>query len=486
MNKFITNITGPLTKKKVIWSIVLLAVVAIGIYIATSKTGETTQTTAVVRRGEFIKEVSVSGKVTASETVDLTFADTGRVANIAVVVGDKVKKGQRLANLSTEALLADLASAEAKLAQIRAQNQNTATNVEKVRKEQDTLVASAYSSLLSNDLVSVPVSNRDTTITPPTITGRYSGTTEGVLKFSIRRDFTAAETWVVRTFGLERSPEIDILDDEPTPLGTQGLYVTFPDTLSNYSNTDWTVSIPNTKSSTYLTKYNEYQEALRTRDREIAQAEAELVAGAQGASVSQTEIASAQAEVARVRAEINERTIYAPFDGVVTAVDAKLGGIASANEKAISLMSSSQLQVESYVPEIHVPFVKVGAVGTITLDAYGEDKTFTVWVLSLDPAETIRDGVPTYRAKIEFDAPDERIRSGMTANVVITSERKPDVLMIPQGAVTTKDNAKVVTVLEGEITREQIVTVGGISSYGEIEILSGLSEGDVVLVPTSN
>lgn len=484
MKNYLSKFTGQITKKKIILTGVAVIVILIVGYAVFSKSSNGDQTTLTVTRGEFVKEVSVSGKVVASDTVDLSFAETGRVANIAVAVGDKVTRGQRLANLSTDTLFSELAAAEASLAQTRAQNQNTETNLDKVKKEQDTLVASAYANLLSNDLVAVPVSN-NTSATPPTITGRYNGGTEGMYKLLVAKDLTSSSRWKISTFGIEKTRDIEVLNDEATQLGTHGLFVSFPAEMAAYSNTDWTVSIPNTRSSTYLSVYNAYQEALRTRDRQVSSAESELVSGGAGSSVSQAEIANAEAEVARVRAQINERTIYAPFTGVITAVDAKLGGVASANTAAISMISADNLQIESYVPEIHIPFIKVGDTAQVTLDAYGADVLFVATVVSIDPAETIRDGVSTYRAKLEFSTPDERIKSGMTANVVVTSERKPDVLLVPQGAITTRGGQKFVTVKNGEATNEIEIAVGGISSFGEVEVLSGLNEGDVVVVPVT-
>ena len=127
-----------------------------------------------------------------------------------------------------------------------------------------------------------------------------------------------------------------------------------------------------------------------------------------------------------------------------------------------------------------MPFVKLGDPAVITLDAYGEEVHFSAKVVSLDPAETIRDGVSTYRAILEFTTPDERVKSGMTANVTITAEKKQGIISIPQNIIINRDGQKFVLVKEGEAKEKRVVTVGNISSFGEIEILSGLSAGDIV------
>jgi len=472
-------------KKPVLYAVVIASIVLIVGFLMFGKNSNGDEGTMVVSRGDFIKEVSVSGKVVASENVDLSFSETGKVTNISAKVGDQVTVGQTLAQLNIGTLLSDLQAARANLAQRRAESQNTQVNLNEVRKEQDTLVANAYQKLLSNDLVAVPNSSANTAEIP-VITGLYDGS-EGRYKVIVRRKAQSSQRdYEISTFDLENNRDVEILDDEATPLGTRGLYISFPDNLDEYNDTIWYVTIPNTKSATYLSVYQDYQEALRTRDREIANAGAELTESNSGLTVSQAEVQSAEAEVSRVLAQISERTITAPFSGIITSVDAKVGGIASANEPALSMISADNLQIESYVPEIHVQFVKLGDEARITLDAYGPEVAFLATVVSLDPAETIRDGVSTYRAKLEFTQKDDRVRSGMTANVVITSEKKENVITIPQGAVTTRNGEKFVFIKKDEKKVEQLVTTGSISSYGEIEIVTGLQDGDVVVVSNSN
>jgi multidrug efflux pump subunit AcrA (membrane-fusion protein) len=70
----------------------------------------------------------------------------------------------------------------------------------------------------------------------------------------------------------------------------------------------------------------------------------------------------------------------------------------------------------------------------------------------------------------------------MTANVIITTDKRENILSVPQGIVTEKDSKKFVTVVRGNTETVTEVTTGSISSTGQTEILSGLSAGDVVLL----
>ncbi len=465
-------------RRPVVTGIAVVAVLAIGFLIFGHSSNGKEQTVAVTR-GAFVQQVSVSGKVVAAQEVDLAFPETGRVESITAKVGDMVYAGQPLASLSMGTLLSDLRSAQANLALRKAEAGNAVTNVTKVKAEQEAQVQSAYAKLLSSSLTAVPRSSTYT-VEAPTISGLYTGA-EGTYEVRIERGVNADQYRLI-TFNLERTPEIDILKNQATPVGTRGLYISFSNDMGAYVGTTWLIQIPNVRAAVYAANYHAYQEALQTRDRIVAQAEAELNSTS-GTAVLDAQIAQAEAEVARINASINERILRAPFAGVVTMVDIKNGGVASLNTPAISLMAADTLQVESYIPEIHVSLIERNDAAVVTLDAYGTEVPFTANVVSIDPAETVRDGVSTYRTILAFPQKDGRIKAGMTANVLITTEEKDDVLSVPQGVVTSKNGKRLVQVKEGEETVSREVTVGGVSSVGNIEIRSGLSEGEQVVVP---
>ena len=118
----------------------------------------------------------------------------------------------------------------------------------------------------------------------------------------------------------------------------------------------------------------------------------------------------------------------------------------------------------------------------VLLDAYGADVVFPGTVVSIDPGETMRDGISTYRAVLAFTEQDSRIKSGMTANITITTERKSDVISVPQGVVTNRNGIKYVSLKKGDSLEEREVTTGMVSSLGYVEIISGLSRGDEVVL----
>jgi RND family efflux transporter MFP subunit len=103
-------------KKKIIWIIVILAVVIGGIFYFRSRKPKTTYTTETVNRVDLKQTVSVTGKVMAPEQTDLAFKISGQVKDIFVDVGDKVEKGQKVATIDEGTLFQSLRQAREEVA----------------------------------------------------------------------------------------------------------------------------------------------------------------------------------------------------------------------------------------------------------------------------------------------------------------------------------------------------------------------------------
>jgi len=163
-------------------------------------------------------------------------------------------------------------------------------------------------------------------------------------------------------------------------------------------------------------------------------------------------------------------------------MDAKVGEIISPTTPLISMQSDGVFQIETYVPEVSIAQVAVGNPATTTLDAYGSAIEFLATVVAVDPAETVKDGVPTYKTTLSFLAADPRIRSGMTANVVMETGVLHSAVVIPAGAIGTKNGATYVSVLARGAVVSRAVTTGPSPALGQAHVLSGLTAGDVILL----
>ena len=212
----------------------------------------------------------------------------------------------------------------------------------------------------------------------------------------------------------------------------------------------------------------------------IERIEKETTSGQMQAQKSRIDQAQAQAQ--NIKAQIGKTIIRSPISGIVTRRNGDASEIASANSPILTIMSGSSFEISANISEIDIAKIKLGDLARVTLDAYRDGDLFIAKVVKIDPTETIIEGVPTYKVTFQFTQKDNRVKSGMTANIDVQSAKKDDVITIPQRAVITRDNKKIVRLLVSEIEKEIEVTTGLRGSDGKIEIISGVSEGDKIIL----
>lgn len=239
------------------------------------------------------------------------------------------------------------------------------------------------------------------------------------------------------------------------------------------------------------------KEQINAQAARVDQAKAML--NSQRASINQ-----AYANVQYYQAQIEKTIIRSPIAGVVTKMEAKPGEIVLPSSTTfeiqvplVSVISEGDFEIKVSIPEVDINKVKVGDVARVTLDAYSSDDVFSAVVAAIDPAETVIDGLSTYKTTLLFTEVDDRIKSGMTTNVDIITAQKDDVVIIPQRAVITKEGKKIVRILKDkpdpknpkktieELIEVEVVT-GLRGSAGEIEITEGVNEGDKVVTAIIN
>jgi HlyD family secretion protein len=256
-----------------------------------------------------------------------------------------------------------------------------------------------------------------------------------------------------------------------------------PDTTVTAS----TLSSYGTTLASARTSANSASTELSTDRATLVSAKATLALKEAGATAeairaSEATVAAAQADVEQAISALVKTRVVAPFTGIVTRMDAKVGEIISPTESLIGMQSDGVFQVETYIPEVAITRIMVGNPATTTLDAYGSATTFGATVVSIDPAETIKDGVPAYKTMLTFKEADARVRSGMTANVIIETGLLKDAIVIPAGAVGIKGGKPYVSVVRDEEVEERFVMTGIAPSLGQVHILSGLVSGETILL----
>ena len=502
---------------------VLIAVVAVGVlgYSFFSKGDGAQQQTYVVQRGDFLQQVSVSGKVVAAQDVELGFSQSGRVTYVRGKVGDRVAAGALVAEIENSDLRANVSQKQAVVASQQAKldslkqgtrpediavaesavsgaetaleqaNQAVVNAISDAYAKSDDAIHNQLDQFISNPRSMNPQLTFTTTATQLainipskriTIEKTLSDWQSSISLLTASSNLSGAASQAQKNLGTVA----DMLSDAGAALAQA-----VPSAAISQSTISAYTSDIATARSTINASVIAINTALTTQKAAVASLDsarknlALKAAGSTSADIAAqaAQVQAAQADLENAQAQLAKTRITAPFAGVISMMDAKVGKIISPNVAEITLIGNGAFQIESYIPEINIAMIKVGDTAIVTLDAYGTEVPFEAEVVSIDPAETIKDGVSTYRAVLQFAAHDSRIKSGMTASVVITTQKKSGVIAIPQGFVFERDGAKYVTVRSGEATTDRQVATGDVSSIGHVEILSGINEGETVVAP---
>ncbi len=515
---FMHRILNFLKNKKYVCGAIALALVIGGIFVF--KNNKVANDTLIVHSADFVNQVSVSGKVVASDDVSLGFSQGGRIASVRFKVGDIVTDGTLLASVENGDLRADLTQKEAALEKVQADLKSLQIGT---RPEQIAITESALASAetafgqagqgvvnsindaytKSDDAIKNKIDQffRNPLSNDPYI--RLS-VDDNLLISSVNQERKAVgltlASWEKSVLEMNSGTNLDKYISEAEKNMNQ--LKTFLAKVSLITNDpEVTYDGNNTIPSTWKTDTSTARLAVDTAVSSLASAvtsyrsaESDLITKQNNLKLEQAgstqeeldaktaEIKGAEASVLSAKANLQKTLIVAPFDGIITKIDAKIGEVASANVSVVEMMSVGTFQIESYVPEINIALIKLGNDADVTLDAYGESVLFKAKVVSIDPAETIRDGVSTYKIKLQFSEKDERIKSGMTANVSITVFNKPGVIAIPGGIVFEKEGKKFVQVKVDEVVEDKEVILGSVSALGKVEVVSGLVDGDMVIL----
>lgn len=185
--------------------------------------------------------------------------------------------------------------------------------------------------------------------------------------------------------------------------------------------------------------------------------------------------------------------IYAPISGKVSGLSLQEGSIvnsnttssgSSASTKIANIKTNALPMITVNLTEIDAPQVTIGNKASITFDAL-KDKTFTGKVISIDTVGIVSSGVTIYPTVILLDTSIDELFSNMSANANIITQSKSDVLIAPSSAIQIQNGQSNVRILQsGKVSSVDIVT--GLASSSQTEIVSGLKEGDIVVVGTIN
>jgi len=188
---------------------------------------------------------------------------------------------------------------------------------------------------------------------------------------------------------------------------------------------------------------------------------------------NELQLTNLENQLANRRLELRKMTIRMPLDGTVSRVDARPGAIISANTPLAMLISANRT-VEGRISEENFAGIRVGQRASVRLLGYGTDQ-FNAEVSTVLPAadaETQR-----YMVYLNLEIEKEKLVPGLTGEVSIITAERSNTVIVPRRALIGNR----VLVLEGNVVRLRTVE-RGYESFNEVEILSGVQEGDLVVV----
>ncbi|MFY9907250.1 MAG: efflux RND transporter periplasmic adaptor subunit [Terriglobales bacterium] len=356
---------------------------------------------AKVEKGDLAKSVVATGKITPITEVEVKSKASGIVKKLYVDYGDRVKKGQLLAELDRDEIQARVDQARAQLEASTASLNGTRADLERAKVDAE-----------SPD---VPL-----------------------LKRAYERADGMAKDGVVSASALD-------------------------DAEKNYKMA--------------LNKQNVAKAQLLVLQAKIGQAQGQL--------------AQDRANLKQLEEQLGYTTIESPLDGIVLSRDVEIGDavssilvLGSTATLVMTLGDTSEVYVKGKVDESDIGKVYLGQPARIKVESF-KDKTFTGKVTKISPMGVEKDNVTTFEVRVSINNPGGELKAMMTANAEIILEEHKGVLQIPEGSIIyDKDKKASVEVPDPKAKdgKRKLAVNIGISNGAKTELLSGLKEGDQVVL----
>jgi len=392
-------------RKLMIWGGVGLGIVlliAIGVFAATrGGTKIDPSKLAKVEKGDLAKSVVATGKVTPITKVEVKSKASGIVKKLLVDYGDRVKKGQLLAQLDKIEIEAQVEQSKAALEAAQANLKSSQADFERAKVDAE-------------------------------------GPDVPLLKRAYDRAENMAKDGVVSTSALE-------------------------DSQKNYEMA--------------LNKQNVSKAQVTVLKAKIAQ--------------SQANVAQDQANLKQLEEQLSYTDIISPIDGIVLSRDVQMGDavssilvLGSSATLVMTLGDTSEVYVKGKVDESDIGKVYLGQRARIKVESF-KDKTFDGKVTKISPMGVEKDNVTTFEVRVSIQNPGGELKAEMTANAEIILDEHKNVLQIPEGAILyDKDKKASVEIPDpkGKEGKNKVAVNIGISNGAKTEVLSGLKEGDQVVL----
>lgn len=392
-------------RKLIIWGSVVAVIVLLiagGVFAATrGGTKIDPSKLAKVEKGDLAKSVVATGKVTPITKVEVKSKASGIVKKLMVDYGDRVKKGQLLAQLDKIEIEAQVEQSKAGLEAAEANLKSSQADFERAKVDAE-------------------------------------GPDVPVLKRAYDRATSMAKDGVVSASALD-------------------------DAEKNYEMA--------------LNKQNVSKAQVTVLKAKIAQ--------------SQANVAQDEANLKQLEEQLSYTDIISPIDGIVLSRDVQMGDavssilvLGSSATLVMTLGDTSEVYVKGKVDESDIGKVYLGQRARIKVESF-KDKTFDGKVTKISPMGVEKDNVTTFEVRVSIQNPGGELKAEMTANAEIILEEHKNVLQIPEGAILYDKDKKASVEIpnpKGKEGKDKVAVNIGISNGAKTEVLSGLKEGDQVVL----
>ncbi len=512
-----------MNKKIYIISAVILVILA-AVYFVFLRPKKPQYTLAEVKRGNVTQEISETGTVQKGENFNLTFKNAGKIQKIYVKVGDQVKANALLADLDSsqmyyqlqeargnlalyqsqlDKLLAGASPQEIQAAQTKVQNaeidlENAEQGLESSYQDALNVVDDAY--LKSYNAQNTAGAVQRTYFTGADQTSLNVFTGKGAIENAVSQIKSSLDL-------AKANPSHQNIDNSITQTKTNLSIISNalqtiregceePNYRNIVSSTDKTsLDTHRTNINTSLTSVTTGQQAITASQLsvdsyqgklQVAKDSQTLLTAAprkEDVDLHQAQVSQAQAQVQLLESQIADTRLKSPVDGQIIKINKKVGENVqpAVDSDLIVLLPSTPFEIKVDIYEEDVVKMNIGNPVDITLVAF-PDKTFMGKVVFIDPGQKLIGDVVYYETTINFDETPENLKPGMSADLTIKTASKGNVLFIPSDAIQKKDSKDFVQVFKNNQTEDREIQIGLQGSDGNTEIISGLTEGEQVVL----
>lgn len=423
------------------------------------------QETVIVERGTLRVTVEAGGSLAPKRELAVAFASSGKVTAVLVEVGDVVKAGDVLARL-------DDTDAQQAVADATLQVRQAEISLALAQVEAKAGLAQANLEAAQADYAR--------TITNTAYTGDQLTSARITLKQAREALADAQENYDTaydpgREWELNDPRRKSLLENERES-ATRAL-AKAKDSLT-VAQASYNLAVIGIDKSA-------------TQDADIKVLNAQIALDKVPIQLEQSQLSLEQArfKLATAQRNLEETVSTAPMGGVVTALNVQTGEWAAGNQAAVVLSDLTTLVVDIGLDESDVAHIALGQEALVTLDAF-DDVELTGTITAIAPKANTQAGVVLYPVTITLDPTTTPIRAGMTADVEIVTDSAADVLIVPLKAIRSSDGQNFVQrkLRAGEADPTGFIVTPvelGLVTDTYAEIRSGLEEGDVVSMPSS-